>query len=236
MGIREPCVRHGQGSPLGCCSVGFRQPGATLHARKPNSRGLSTLQPWGCAPWRGISGRRKGRRGLRARLHLVARPPPRPHARAAGHYTQGPPWSSPTGWVPAAAASLPRAAACLGSNRCPLRLLLFPSSSQFSGLLGTVYRRGNLSFTRDGSSLVSPVGNRISLFDLKKWASRGLPLLQGLKLSSGLMSCTVYKHVTRPRTSPAFSYGAELGLVIVKLGVWSGASCILGVLSSNCSN
>lgn len=44
----------------------------------------------------------------------------------------------------------------------------FLPSSQFSGLLGTVYRRGNLSFTRDGSSLVSPVGNRISLFDLKK--------------------------------------------------------------------
>uniref|UniRef100_A0A8B9QZX9 Small-subunit processome Utp12 domain-containing protein n=1 Tax=Anas platyrhynchos TaxID=8839 RepID=A0A8B9QZX9_ANAPL len=47
---------------------------------------------------------------------------------------------------------------------------------RFSGLLGTVYRRGNLSFTRDGST------------------SRGLPLLQGLKLSSGLMSCTLRGH------------------------------------------
>lgn len=47
-----------------------------------------------------------------------------------------------------------------------LSFLLLPS--QFSGLLGTVYRRGNLSFTRDGSALISPVGNRISVFDLKK--------------------------------------------------------------------
>uniref|UniRef100_A0A8C2Y9H2 PWP2 small subunit processome component n=1 Tax=Coturnix japonica TaxID=93934 RepID=A0A8C2Y9H2_COTJA len=30
-------------------------------------------------------------------------------------------------------------------------------SSQFSGLLGTVYRRGNLNFTRDGSCLISPI-------------------------------------------------------------------------------
>uniref|UniRef100_A0A8C3GDG5 Small-subunit processome Utp12 domain-containing protein n=1 Tax=Cairina moschata TaxID=8855 RepID=A0A8C3GDG5_CAIMO len=47
---------------------------------------------------------------------------------------------------------------------------------RFSGLLGTVYRRGNLSFTRDGSSLVSPVGNRISLFDLKNNKCETLPL------------------------------------------------------------
>uniref|UniRef100_A0A8B9CCF0 PWP2 small subunit processome component n=1 Tax=Anser brachyrhynchus TaxID=132585 RepID=A0A8B9CCF0_9AVES len=47
---------------------------------------------------------------------------------------------------------------------------------RFSGLLGTVYRRGNLSFTRDGSGLVSPVGNRISLFDLKNNKCETLPL------------------------------------------------------------
>ena len=39
---------------------------------------------------------------------------------------------------------------------------------QFSNLLGTVYKKGNLSFTPDGNSVVSPVGNRISIFDLKK--------------------------------------------------------------------
>ncbi|XP_042724036.1 periodic tryptophan protein 2 homolog [Lagopus leucura] len=47
---------------------------------------------------------------------------------------------------------------------------------RFSGLLGTVYRRGNLNFTRDGSCLISPVGNRISLFDLKNNKCETFPL------------------------------------------------------------
>ena len=33
---------------------------------------------------------------------------------------------------------------------------------QFSNLLGTVYRSGNLIFTPDGNSVISPVGNKIS--------------------------------------------------------------------------
>jgi periodic tryptophan protein 2 len=39
---------------------------------------------------------------------------------------------------------------------------------KFSNLLGTVYVKGNLVFTPDGDSILSPVGNRITLFDLKK--------------------------------------------------------------------
>lgn len=38
---------------------------------------------------------------------------------------------------------------------------------QFSNLLGTVYRQGNLVFSPDGNALFSPVGNKISVFDLK---------------------------------------------------------------------
>ncbi|KAK9459185.1 WD40-repeat-containing domain protein [Lipomyces oligophaga] len=38
---------------------------------------------------------------------------------------------------------------------------------KFSNLLGTVYRQGNLVFTPDGSSILSPVGNRVSCFDLQ---------------------------------------------------------------------
>jgi periodic tryptophan protein 2 len=30
----------------------------------------------------------------------------------------------------------------------------------FSNLLGTVYRRGNLIFTPDGATIISPVGNK----------------------------------------------------------------------------
>mgnify|MGYP001852861997 CR=1 FL=1 len=59
---------------------------------------------------------------------------------------------------------MPLRGPCLSPSPLIVPLL----SSQFSGLLGTVYRRGNLNFTRDGSCLISPVGNRISLFDLKK--------------------------------------------------------------------
>ena len=39
---------------------------------------------------------------------------------------------------------------------------------QFSNLLGTVYRQGNLVFSPDGNLLYSAVGNRVSCFDLVK--------------------------------------------------------------------
>nr|XP_017822568.2 periodic tryptophan protein 2 homolog isoform X2 [Callithrix jacchus] len=47
---------------------------------------------------------------------------------------------------------------------------------RFSNLLGTVYRRGNLNFTFDGNSVISPVGNRVTIFDLKNNRSDTLPL------------------------------------------------------------
>ncbi|VDM96221.1 unnamed protein product [Thelazia callipaeda] len=34
-------------------------------------------------------------------------------------------------------------------------------------LIGTVYRSGNVTFSPDGNSLISPVGNKITVFDLK---------------------------------------------------------------------
>ncbi|KAI0302427.1 WD repeat protein [Multifurca ochricompacta] len=37
---------------------------------------------------------------------------------------------------------------------------------KFSNLCGTVYQQGNIIFTQDGNSLLSPVGNRVSVFDL----------------------------------------------------------------------
>jgi hypothetical protein len=40
---------------------------------------------------------------------------------------------------------------------------------KFSNLLGTVYSQGNLLFSPDGSCLFSPVGNRVTIFDLVKW-------------------------------------------------------------------
>ncbi len=47
---------------------------------------------------------------------------------------------------------------------------------QFSNLLGTVYRKGNLAFGPDGNTLFSPVGNKISAFDLKTHKSETLKI------------------------------------------------------------
>ncbi|XP_019625240.1 PREDICTED: periodic tryptophan protein 2 homolog [Branchiostoma belcheri] len=49
-------------------------------------------------------------------------------------------------------------------------------SYKFSNLLGSVYRRGNVSFTPDGNSIISPVGHRVSVFDLKNNKSETLPV------------------------------------------------------------
>ncbi|KEF51506.1 uncharacterized protein A1O9_12423 [Exophiala aquamarina CBS 119918] len=46
---------------------------------------------------------------------------------------------------------------------------------KFSNLLGTVYGRGNLVYTPNGDSLLSPVGNRVSVFNLTKNTSYTLP-------------------------------------------------------------
>ncbi|PGH12413.1 hypothetical protein AJ80_06720 [Polytolypa hystricis UAMH7299] len=46
---------------------------------------------------------------------------------------------------------------------------------KFSNLLGTVYRKGNLLFTPDGTCLLSPVGNQVSVFDLVHNKSYTLP-------------------------------------------------------------
>eukprot|EP00466_Bigelowiella_natans_P010548 jgi/Bigna1/87845/estExt_fgenesh1_pg.C_250009 len=46
---------------------------------------------------------------------------------------------------------------------------------QFSNLCGTVYRQGNILFTPDGNSVLSPVGNRVSVLDLVNHKSRTLP-------------------------------------------------------------
>ncbi|KAJ7064813.1 quinon protein alcohol dehydrogenase-like superfamily [Mycena amicta] len=46
---------------------------------------------------------------------------------------------------------------------------------KFSNICGTVYRQGNVLFTPDGNTLLSPVGNRVSVFDLVNNKSFTLP-------------------------------------------------------------
>ncbi|KIY47369.1 WD40 repeat-like protein [Fistulina hepatica ATCC 64428] len=45
-------------------------------------------------------------------------------------------------------------------------VVLFSGYFKFSNICGTVYRQGNIIFTPDGNMLLSPVGNRVSVFDL----------------------------------------------------------------------
>ncbi|XP_017879748.1 periodic tryptophan protein 2 homolog isoform X2 [Ceratina calcarata] len=47
---------------------------------------------------------------------------------------------------------------------------------KFCNLLGAVYRKGDLIFSPDGSSVISPVGNRITIYDLKNNKSCTLPV------------------------------------------------------------
>jgi periodic tryptophan protein 2 len=47
---------------------------------------------------------------------------------------------------------------------------------KFSHLCGSVYTSGNVVFTSDGNTLLSPVGNRVSVFDLVNHVSTTLPI------------------------------------------------------------
>ncbi|KAJ1850311.1 U3 snoRNP protein, partial [Coemansia sp. RSA 2703] len=46
---------------------------------------------------------------------------------------------------------------------------------KFSNLCGTVYSKGNLVFSPDGNSILSPVGNRVTVFDLVNNRTETLP-------------------------------------------------------------
>ncbi|KAK0925648.1 U3 snoRNP protein [Friedmanniomyces endolithicus] len=54
---------------------------------------------------------------------------------------------------------------------------------KFTNLLGSVYRRGNLVYTEDGTCLLSPVGNRVTVFDLINNKSHTLPFAHRLNVA-----------------------------------------------------
>lgn len=47
---------------------------------------------------------------------------------------------------------------------------------QFSNLLGTVYRQGDIIFSHDGNTIICPVGNKISVYDLRNNRAHTLPI------------------------------------------------------------
>ncbi|CAB3401986.1 unnamed protein product [Caenorhabditis bovis] len=71
-----------------------------------------------------------------------------------------------------------RAALTLHKERIHLKNRAFKMDTnfKFSNLVGSVYRQGQVTFTPDGNSVISPVGNKLSVFDLKNNHSRTLNL------------------------------------------------------------
>ncbi|KAJ1525853.1 hypothetical protein ONE63_009048 [Megalurothrips usitatus] len=55
---------------------------------------------------------------------------------------------------------------------------------KFSNLFGSVYHQGNLLFTPDGNSVISPVGNRITVFDLRNNKTSTLPVESRLNFTA----------------------------------------------------
>ena len=64
-----------------------------------------------------------------------------------------------------------------------LRSKTMKTDFSFQNLLGSVYRKGNLVFTPDGTCLLSPVGNRVTVYDLTKNTSYTLPLAHRRNIS-----------------------------------------------------
>ncbi len=55
---------------------------------------------------------------------------------------------------------------CAMDRRCGTRML---TQYSFKNLCGTVYRSGNVAFSADGNELLSPVGNRVAVFNLVEY-------------------------------------------------------------------
>ncbi|GAA5916680.1 hypothetical protein JCM6882_002264 [Rhodosporidiobolus microsporus] len=66
------------------------------------------------------------------------------------------------------------AVASTSALAAPLYKTPAASSFRFSNLAGAVYTQGNVLYTPDGNSVISPVGNRVSVFDLVNNKSRTL--------------------------------------------------------------
>ncbi|KAF7325915.1 Small nucleolar ribonucleoprotein complex subunit [Mycena kentingensis (nom. inval.)] len=67
------------------------------------------------------------------------------------------------------------AAPALATTRALIVYQLHARKCLFSNICGTVYQQGNVLFMPDGNTLLSPVGNRVSVFDLVNNKSHTLP-------------------------------------------------------------
>ena len=91
-------------------------------------------------------------------------------------------------------------------------------------MLGTVYKQGNLQFTADGNSIISPVGNRVAVFDLLKYAlyylSCFLMLIHARSNKSRTLPFENRKNIARIALSPDSNV-----LLSVDEGTWILSGC-----------
>eukprot|EP00298_Acanthocystis_sp_HF-20_P014129 c20648_g1_i2.p1 GENE.c20648_g1_i2~~c20648_g1_i2.p1 ORF type:complete len:886 (+),score=337.67 c20648_g1_i2:1034-3691(+) len=88
------------------------------------------------------------------------------------------------------------------------------SQFQFQNLCGTVYRKGNLVFTSDGNRVLSPVGNRVTCFDLVQSTSVTLPFENHCSIQRIALSPNDLLLVSVDEDGKAWFINFKLGRVI----------------------
>ena len=131
----------------------------------------------------------------------------------------------------------------IGSHSAHSPSLLCPAVPQFSNLCGSVYSGGSVCFTPDGSTLLSPVGNRITAFHLLAHRSVTMPVSLPatiahlavspspslpLLLAVDVTGRALFIHYTHRRTLFDYSFGQPVTAV-----AFSPSARFLAVACSN---
>ncbi|KAL7424572.1 U3 snoRNP protein [Cryptotrichosporon argae] len=95
----------------------------------------------------------------------------------------------------------------------------------FQNLCGTVYRQGNVLFTPDGNSVLSPVGNRVSVFDLVNNKSRTLPFENRKNIATIALSPSGQHLLSIDLDGRALLVHAGRGVVLHHINFHSPVSC-----------
>ena len=99
-------------------------------------------------------------------------------------------------------------------NRLTKQVSSMKFGYKFSNLCGTVYRQGNLQFSPDGGSLLSPVGNRVTVFDLENSKSVTLPAENSKNISCIALSPSATILITIDEDGRALLINYRRGVVL----------------------
>ncbi|KAJ1930734.1 U3 snoRNP protein [Tieghemiomyces parasiticus] len=95
---------------------------------------------------------------------------------------------------------------------------------KFSNLCGSVYKAGNIVFTPDGNSIVSPVGNRISIFDLVNNRAETLPTQSAHDIEAMAISPNGLFIVAIDRGGMVNVINTVRKITIAKFGIQAGST------------